>query len=103
MDVVFSRPHSFRLFEDWKVFKKESFERLRGSNDSYDCTLPRFFCNDPSPEPRPCGIDIEDCHRGLYPTQGLVNQLKQTPLWCLLSDLDNEIYELILWEERIAR
>ena len=72
MDVVFSRPHSFWLFDQWNALKKHSYERLRGTSDR-TCD-----CNDP--EPRSCEIDIEDCHRGLFPTQGLVNQLKQTSL-----------------------
>ena len=100
MDVVFSRPISYELSRDWHERKKESYERLVRVNNQVS-PYGRTYAD--SPEPRPCKSLIEEWHRGSYPTQNVVIELKQSPLWRLMSDLDGAVFELILWEERIAR
>ena len=100
MDVVFSRPISYELSRDWHERKKESYERLVRVNNQVS-PYGRTYAD--SPEPRPCESLIEEWHRNSYPTQNVVIELKQSPLWRLMSDLDGAVFELILWEERIAR
>ena len=81
MDEVYYRPYFSQLSREWNEFKK----------DKYKILFPNYPYTDDSPKP-----ELYKC-RDLY--HGF---LRNAPLGLLMSELDNDLYQLILWEESLV-
>ena len=85
MDILYFRPNSIQLYRDWKEFKKDKYKTLTAECSSSD-----------PPEP------LTYRHLNCKYNRNQTNCFERTPLHWLMSYLDNDLYELILWEERVA-
>ena len=81
MDILYFRPNSCQLFRDWRKFKE----------DKYNTLITEFLSSDPS---KPVAYRYINCKYNY----NQIYCLERTPLHFLMSDL----YQLILWEERVA-
>ena len=78
-EVYYIRPHFSQLSKDWNEFVK----------DNYKILFPNFPDTDYSPRLEPW-----NWIRGSF--------LRYISLNRLMSELDNDLYQLILWEERLV-
>ena len=81
MDEVYYRPYFSQLSRDWNEFKK----------DKYKILFPNYPYTDDSPKPEL--YKCRDLHPGYW---------SRAPLGGLMLELDNDLYQLILWEESLV-
>ena len=85
MDILYFRPNSCQLYRDWENFKIDKYSTLIS-----ECPL------SDTPEPVPYRFS------NVTYNDNLTNRLQKTNLHWLMSCLDNDLYQLILWEGRVA-
>ena len=92
MDVDYSKPNSSQLARDWNDFKKDYYKWFR-KLDIFHYT---------EPKPAPCSFDINEYFFDPFFKHNQAKKLKRTSSYWLMSDLENDLIELILWEERVV-
>ena len=85
MDILYFRPNSCQLFRDWEKFKRNKCNTL----------IAEFPLSN---LPKPVAYRYLNCKYN----HNQINCLERTPLHWLISCQDNDLYQLILWEERVA-
>ena len=83
MDIDYSRPSSSQLVRNWNEFKQNKFKLLISDFPAYR-------------PPEPVAYRKLGCNHNQF------NVLERDPLDWLLQSLNTNIYQLVLWEERVA-
>ena len=92
MEIDYSRPSCSQLSMDWNEFRKGKYKWFR-KLDIFHYT---------ESEPASCSFDIDDYFFDRFFKHNQAKKLKRTSLYWLMSDLDHDLFELILWEECVV-
>ena len=92
MDADEFRPHFGQFTRLWNDFKKDYYEWFR-----------RYYISHyTEPKSVPCSFDIGQYVFDPFLKHGQAKEFKSTSSYWLKSDLDHDLKDLILWEERVV-